>query len=120
LATEGLPGYECVLDGCELTVDVAAIVDKFSGLAVAVAVALSCRACLEEACKRNLACCCFFLCTSFLLLYLGPFEQHVPHIVESCFFALGTHDFLLRLVTQLSSLLWELLCVCSRAAVLAG
>jgi len=41
LTTEGLPGYECVLGGCELTVDVAAIVDKFSGLAVAVAVALS-------------------------------------------------------------------------------
>jgi len=38
LATKGLPGCERVLDGCELTVDVAAIIDKFSGLAVAVTV----------------------------------------------------------------------------------
>jgi len=69
LATEGLPACEHLLAGCELTVDVAAIFDKFSsGLAVAVTVALSCTACLEEACKRRLARCCFFLCTTFLLL----------------------------------------------------
>jgi len=36
----GLPGCEDVLDGCELTSDVAAIVDKFNGLAFAVAVVL--------------------------------------------------------------------------------
>jgi len=38
MATEGLPGCEHVLDGCELN-DVTAIADnKFSGLAVAVTV----------------------------------------------------------------------------------
>jgi len=84
LATEGFPGCERVLDGCELAVDVAAIVDKFSGLSVAVAVALSCTACLEEACKQCLAHCCFFLCTTFLLLYLGSFERHVPHFLLAC------------------------------------
>jgi len=73
-----------IFDGCELTVDVAAIADKFSGLAVAVTVALSCTACLEEACKQHLAHCCFFLCTTFLLLYLGSFEQHVPHFLLAC------------------------------------
>jgi len=31
-------------------------------------------ACLEEACKQRLAHFCFFLCTTFLLLYLGSFE----------------------------------------------
>jgi len=82
LATDGLPGCERVLDGCEL---VAAIVDKFSsGLAVAVTVALSCAVCLEEACKCRLALCCFFLCTTFLLLYLGSFEQQVPHFLLAC------------------------------------
>jgi len=84
LATEGLPGYEHVLDGCELTVDVAAI---------AVAVALSCTACLEDACKRCLVGCCFFLCITFLLLYLGSFEKHLPHFLVVCrvtLFALDT------------------------------
>jgi len=85
LATQGLPGCERVLDDCELTIDVAAIVDKLSsGFAVAVTVALSCTACLEEACKQCLARCCFFLCTTFLLLYLGSFEQHVPHFLLAC------------------------------------
>jgi len=86
MATEGLPGCEHVLDGCELTVDVdvAAIDDKLSGLPVAVTVALSCTACLEEACKRCLARCCFSLCTTFLLLYLGSFERHVPHFLLAC------------------------------------
>jgi len=37
LAPEGLLGFECGLDGCELALDVVAIVDKFSSLAVAVA-----------------------------------------------------------------------------------
>jgi len=41
LAIEDLPGCEGVLDGCELAINFNAIVDKFSGLAVSVAVALS-------------------------------------------------------------------------------
>jgi len=84
VAAKDLPACECVLDGCELTIDVAAIVDKFSGLSVSVTVALSCTACVEEACKCCLAHCCSFLCTTLLLLYLGSFEQHIPHFLLAC------------------------------------
>jgi len=85
--------------------------------------ALSCTACLEavseavqeRACKQRLACCCFFLCKTFLLLYLGSFEQHVPHFLlacgVSCFLHLMHMTFANAGCPQLSSLLWELLCV---------